>query len=241
MSNRTTLKGYFVTNAIPKQSDFADLIDSTMIQAEDSIRKLGADPISLQGQQADDSGSQQVLHFYKNFNDANAAWKFSLLTQNATNSANGLSIGNSVVAQSCLFIKENDGNVGIGISNPVNKLEIGGDLHTNGNAIYFRVGNQDKMDYIKWNGVDDRLELAGWNGVNIGYTSADGQFKKALTISSAGNVGIGMETPRSKLDIGFLNQAQLGSVFGRLVEGDTTGDGTFLGVRGYKTQPGNPK
>src|SRR4051812_24934789 len=106
MSNRTTLKGYFVINAIPKQSDFADLIDSAVIQTEDSIRKQGIDPVSLQGQQADDSGSQQVLHFYKNFNDANAAWKFSILTQNATNPASGLNIGNSVVAQSCLFIKE---------------------------------------------------------------------------------------------------------------------------------------
>src|SRR4051794_2775049 len=236
MSNRTTLKGYFVTNAIPKQSDFTDLIDSAVIQTEDSIRKQGSDPVSLQAQQADNNGIQQVLHFYKNFNDANAAWKFSLLAQNATNPASGLNISNSVFTQSCLFIKESDGNVGIGISNPVNKLEIGGDLHTNGNAIYFRVGNQDKMDYIKWNGVDDRLELAGWNGVNIGYTSADGQFKKTLIISSAGNVGIGMATPRSKLDIGVLDKGQLGSVFGRLPEGNDNNEGTFLGVRAYNTQ-----
>src|SRR4051812_36338161 len=130
MSNRTTLKGYFVTNAIPKQSDFADLIDSAFVQTEDSIRKQGSDPIAIQAQLADQNGAQQVLHFYKNFNDANPAWKLSLLTQNATNPASGLSVGNSVVAQGALFIKDADGSIGIGTTNPMAKLHI-----HNGNAV----------------------------------------------------------------------------------------------------------
>src|SRR4051794_14091976 len=117
MSNRTTLKGYFVTNAIPKQSDFADLIDSAFVQTEDSIRKQGSDPVAIQAQQADQNGIQQVLHFYKNFNDANAAWKLSLLTQNTTNPTNGLSIGNTPTGQSSFFIKESDGSIGIGTTN----------------------------------------------------------------------------------------------------------------------------
>src|SRR5690349_12090225 len=102
MSNRTTLKGYFVTNAIPKQSDFADLIDSALVQTEDSIRKQGSDPVAIQAQPADQNGIQQVLHFYKSFNDANAAWKLSLLAQNSTNPASGLNIGSST-AQNALF------------------------------------------------------------------------------------------------------------------------------------------
>jgi hypothetical protein len=34
-----------------------------------------------------------------------------------------------------------------------------------------------------------------------------------------------------------ISNSRLGSVFGRLGEGNTTGEGTFLGVRGYTTQP----
>ena len=93
MINRTTLKSYFVTNAVPKQSDFSDLIDSGLNQTEDSIRKQGNDPISLQAQPVVDD-VQEVLHFYKNFNDTNPAWKFNLVNQGTANPAGGLSISN---------------------------------------------------------------------------------------------------------------------------------------------------
>jgi len=49
-------------------------------------------------------------------------------------------------------------------------------------------------------------------------------------------VGIGTDNPRSKLDVGVLSKGQLGSVLGRLSEGNDSGEGTFLGVRGYVTQ-----
>src|SRR3954468_9536442 len=134
MSNRTTLKSYFITNAIPKQSDFADLIDSILVQTEDGIRKQGSDPVAIQAQQTDQNGVQQVLHFYKNFNDANAAWKFSYLTQNTTNPASGLNIGNPPIVQSSLFIKESDGSIGIGNTNPMAKLHVSGNAILEGNV-----------------------------------------------------------------------------------------------------------
>ena len=46
---------------------------------------------------------------------------------------------------------------------------------------------------------------------------------------------------KDKIDIANTSTNTLRSVFARLEEGNTTGDGTFLGVRSYVTQPINTK
>lgn len=59
----------------------------------------------------------------------------------------------------------------------------------------------------------------------------------AMTWQYNGNVGIGTIYPRSLLDIAKpIDSGQLGAVLGRLAEGDSQLEGTFLGVRGYGTQ-----
>lgn len=58
-----------------------------------------------------------------------------------------------------------------------------------------------------------------------------------MVMSIANNaVGIRTTNPRALLDIGAdISNQQLGAVFGRLIEGDNYGEGTFLGVRGFNT------
>lgn len=58
-----------------------------------------------------------------------------------------------------------------------------------------------------------------------------------MVMSIANNaVGIRTTNPRALLDVGSdISNQQLGAVFGRLVEGDGYGEGTFLGVRGFNT------
>ncbi len=59
----------------------------------------------------------------------------------------------------------------------------------------------------------------------------------AMTWQYNGNVGIGTIYPRSLLDVAKpIDSGQLGAVLGRLTEGDSQLEGTFLGVRGYGTQ-----
>ena len=54
---------------------------------------------------------------------------------------------------------------------------------------------------------------------------------------NSGNVSIGTNAPRANLDVSkILNEGELGTVLGRLQEGDASGEGTFLGVRAYRTQ-----
>ncbi|MCC9070323.1 tail fiber protein [Flavobacterium sp. F-65] len=51
-----------------------------------------------------------------------------------------------------------------------------------------------------------------------------------------GNVGLGTNSPRAVLDVATnIQNGVLGTVFGRLPEGNDVGEGTFLGVRGHST------
>ncbi|MFE7088400.1 hypothetical protein ACFU8T_13410 [Sphingobacterium spiritivorum] len=67
--------------------------------------------------------------------------------------------------------------------------------------------------------------------------SAQG-FAQTNTFPASGPVGIGTTSPKAILDIAapYIHNGRLGTVLGRLLEGDVTGEGTFLGVRGYGTQ-----
>lgn len=74
---------------------------------------------------------------------------------------------------------------------------------------------------------------------NQGYPGAYDSATGASMVMSItnGNVGIGTINPRAPLDLGRpLGSGALSSVLARLAEGDTEGDGTYLGIKGYNTQ-----
>jgi hypothetical protein len=157
----------------------------------------------------------------------------------------------------------NTGNVGIGI-NPTNvaklevngKLRVYGDIFTNNTLTFqddarFPVTSANvpnlRAGYTTVSvpcfgiispvttGSAD-LWLSGNSGIRM-FTGANAN--PAFTIHQNGNVGIGTTTPNAKLDVGaFLEGGLLGTVLGRLGEGNTAGDGTYLGVKGYETQLG---
>jgi len=77
----------------------------------------------------------------------------------------------SAADTTALFIKPN-GNVGIGTANPVNKLQLGGNMHMDGHAIFFRLDPNDQNDFIKWSPENDKMDMGGYYGVRLGDTHA---------------------------------------------------------------------
>ena len=93
------------------------------------------------------------------------------------------------------------GNVGIGTTNPVNKLQVEGNLHMDGNAIYLRSGPSDQYDLIRWNSGTDKIDMGGYNGVTLGYTNPASNVVTATLTVNGSNVGIGIASPIGKLDV----------------------------------------
>ena len=93
--NRTELKQYFAKNAIPTDSNFADLIDGMLNQRDDGIVKLPNDPLSIEAA-GDDISQKKAIHFYTSFRDPDPTWVLSLNPRqnpaDATTAKAGLSI-----------------------------------------------------------------------------------------------------------------------------------------------------
>lgn len=117
-TSRTTLKTYFKKNAIPKESDFAELIDAAINQGDDGIAKPDGEPLSLQPD-SKDSGNRTVLGLYKSFGDAKPSWTLSLSPAGKP----GFSVGDAD-ANSRLFVDETTGNVGLGTVTPASSLHL---------------------------------------------------------------------------------------------------------------------
>ncbi|NJO16389.1 MAG: hypothetical protein HC877_11775 [Thioploca sp.] len=88
--NRDVLKSFFKRNAIPTESNFADLIDS-MLNQKDGIAKLPDTPLSIE---ADNSSQKNVLSLYTKLANDQPVWTLSL---NTPNSQSGLSINDAKI------------------------------------------------------------------------------------------------------------------------------------------------
>lgn len=126
--NRTELKQYFKTNDKPNQQEFADFIEAGLNQAEDGIAKVQGNPLAISAEGGDE-GTQGVLDLYANFNKELPDWSINLnprvLPQEPTTNQPGFNIRDTS-GQSRMFIKSDNGNVGIGTIEPESKLTIQG-------------------------------------------------------------------------------------------------------------------
>src|SRR5438094_859434 len=127
---RSVLKTYFATNKIPTADNFGELIDSGINQAEDGIKKDPGNPVSIQAEGMGD-GVQDLLYFYKNFNDPTPAWR---INQNPRSDAKDPATGkpglnfSDGTGVSRLFIKSDDGSIGVGTITPGFPLSFSNDL-----------------------------------------------------------------------------------------------------------------
>ncbi|MBO9684096.1 MAG: hypothetical protein J7502_15760 [Flavisolibacter sp.] len=143
------------------------------------------------------------------------------------------------------------GNVGIGATNPDVHLQIveyaesrpGGNTAPTKSVLKFtRVGTPD---YAWTESAEFRIGHGGpsaWGSkldlfVNGASNQSNIPDQQVMTWQYNGNVGIGTDNPRALLDVGKPGGGGLlGSVLSRLPEGNSYGEGTFLGVRSWETK-----
>ena len=127
-ATRAQLTQYFAKRCIPTQSNFTDLINGMLNQADDGIVKSAGNPLSIAAA-GDATTSQRVLNLYASLSDNNPAWTLQLKPRSdpsdPTTAHSGFSISDAT-GTSRLFIDAGTYNVGIGTNTPQALLDING-------------------------------------------------------------------------------------------------------------------
>jgi hypothetical protein len=199
---RQDLRSKFVRNAIPTEQDFKDLIDGQLNQKDDGIFRNPGEPLSIV---AGGDAQKRTLRLYGDDSDAAPDWLISLNPgqdpNNAATNRRGLGIANAE-GTTRLFIDASSGNIGIGTTNPQQKLSIAGGLNiddsdandnTLANGLIFGRGDSGEGILSK--------RTQGGNSCGLDFYTR-GQAR--LSIDNAGNVGIGTmpEPTAGKLQLG---------------------------------------
>lgn len=110
--------------------------------------------------------------------------------------------GNTTGNASALFISP-EGNVGIGTDNvdPHNKLQLNGNLHMDGNSIYFRKDIWNTSSFMRWNNKTDRLDLLSFRGIALGQTVGNNDLLPIVTVGTTGLDADGRDYTKPAVDI----------------------------------------
>ncbi len=212
--SRQELRSRFVRNAIPTEADFADLIAASLNLADDGLRKLPNEPLSLVRQKADQA---TVLRFFADPAAEGSVWQMNLVGTQET----GLGFANQT-GMSILFLDGPTGNVGIGTQTPYGKLTISEMVGTKasatlgaraslvidhedspgGGSILFRrkgsLNVSGDYAYMEYWGKNPHVSNADAGLLTIGIQNdADDH----IALMPSGNVGINTLAPAYKLHV----------------------------------------
>jgi hypothetical protein len=211
--------------------DFADLINASLIQADDGIFKLPDEPLSVVGK----TNTPPVLRFYEDASATGWAWQIQLSADSKAGLA--LASGNN---QTRLFLDATTGNVGIGTTSPTAKLQVVGSLAVTGatsiaalattgtismstDAFYLdsstknigigtitptvklQVAGAASVDSLTVTGLTSLAALTASGATNLAALTASGNIVMStdgfFLNSTSKNIGIGTAAPGAKLHI----------------------------------------
>jgi hypothetical protein len=220
---RQDLRSKFVRNAIPTEQDFKDLIDAQLNQKDDGIFRNPGEPLSIV---AGTDPQKRAIQLYGDDTGAAPDWLISLNPgQDPSNPRlNRRGFGIATADGTTRLFIDLSGNVGIGTTNPPQKLSIAGGLN---------IDQLDASDNTLANGLRFGQGASG-EGIASKRTATGNQYgldfytnsANRLSIANGGNVGIGTTTPayplhvKTEWGILALDSNQVGQDAGlRLLEG----------------------
>jgi hypothetical protein len=179
--SRNVLKNFFKNGNLLSQSEFSDLIDSSWNINDDGMNKTSEEGLQL----GPGSTSQKILSFYKNSLEEQPNWQLSI----NFNQSSGLSfVQPGKEATPGLFLGD-DGNIGLGTSRPMTKLDVRGTVGSFSRVGSYKIGKV-KAD-AEWHTI-----LSGLKDCNIFEiiaeahgNSGDGNYTMAHAIAINANQG----------------------------------------------------
>jgi hypothetical protein len=213
--DRSELKSYFIKNAIPTESNFAEFIDAVLNQKDDGIVKLPGNPLSIEAT-GDDTSLKKAINFYQSFTDPKPSWTLSLNPRSdpgkPETARSGFSISDGE-GHSRLFIDRSTGKVGIGTTDPAETLELDGRIKSGALTVGVWPPSAGYV-FFGTNALDQKAAqnyalLQGSSGSGIGRTylnsPVDVRFRinnaDKMTLANNGNVGIGTTNPGYSLEV----------------------------------------
>jgi len=129
-----------------------------------------------------------------------------VLEASSNNAAIVMNTGGNTSNSIPRFILNSSGNIGIGISNPSNKLEVSGNISQTGNT--FTIGNSTGGVTLNLTDIVNAAWQIKTGGYNLSFFNNDGgTFSNRVVFMRNGNVGIGTDTAASLLHIKGTNPA----------------------------------
>ena len=158
--------------------------------------------------------------------DINGEYGWTVGVDNSDGNKFKIDRGWSDVGENTDFVINVNGNIGIGTTNPDEKLHIEGNVLLNayaagaGSGIFFRQGfspgsaGDNRNVAIRLRGLDspetpDGLEFDAYDGIVFNT-----QYNDRMVIKPNGNVGIGVTSPSQKLDVAGYVKGQTGLCIG---------------------------
>jgi hypothetical protein len=204
---RQELCSRFITNAIPQEGDYADLIAASLNQADDGLLKLPDQPLALVAPKQPPEKVNDPIALLNVFADPAAAdpsWQLQLQAGDKP----GIGLADHK-KNTRLFLDGTTGNleVGTGTAAPAQRLTVEGPWDAgrdpantlrNGGQLAIK-GNCAQLDFI-----DTDANQPDWaihvNEGKLSFIRSPWEDKN-LVIDNKGNVGIGTDTPTAKLHV----------------------------------------